>query len=78
MVVEKLTEDFKKEYEVIDVDGARVLFGDGWGLVRVSNTQPILVLRFEAKTEKRLNEIRNLFKKKLSAFPNVKVDEIDE
>jgi phosphomannomutase/phosphoglucomutase len=44
--------------DVIDVDGARILFGDGWGLVRASNTQPALVLRFEAKTEKRRDEIR--------------------
>jgi phosphomannomutase/phosphoglucomutase len=77
-VVKKITEDFKKEYNVIDVDGARVLFGDGWGLVRVSNTQPILVLRFEAKSEKRLEEIRDLFRKKLSAFPTVQVDELDQ
>lgn len=76
-VIRKLIDNFKKEYEVIDVDGARVLFGDGWGLVRASNTQPMLVLRFEAKTEKRLNEIRDVFKKKLSGFPMVKISELD-
>ena len=70
-VVQTLTENFKKQYQVIDVDGARVLFGDGWGLVRVSNTQPVLVLRFEAKTEKRLSEIRRLFHDALKAFPTV-------
>jgi len=42
------------------VDGVRVKFEDGWGLVRPSNTQPVLVLRFEALTEKRLQEIRKL------------------
>jgi phosphomannomutase/phosphoglucomutase len=42
------------------VDGVRVVFPDGWGLVRASNTQPILVLRFEATTEARLAEIRRL------------------
>jgi phosphomannomutase / phosphoglucomutase len=47
-VVRYVVEHFRKIREVIDVDGARVLFGDGWGLVRASNTQPILVLRFEA------------------------------
>ena len=47
--------------EVIDVDGVRVVYPDGWGLVRASNTQPILVLRFEAKTEARLAEIRAEF-----------------
>jgi len=77
-VVEKLTADFKKEYDVIDIDGARVLFGDGWGLVRVSNTQPILVLRFEARSETRLAEIRDLFVEKLSAFPTVAIHEMDE
>jgi len=41
------------------VDGVRILFGDGaWGLIRASNTQPVLVMRFEAKTQKRLDEIR--------------------
>ncbi len=59
-VVEKITEHFRKEYNVIDIDGVRVLFEDGWGLVRASNTQPVLVLRFEALSEKRLAEIRNL------------------
>ena len=76
-VVEKLVEGFKKEYRVIDVDGARVLFGDGWGLVRASNTQGLLVLRFEAKTENRLNEIRELFRKKLSQFPMVSLGQLD-
>jgi len=51
---------------VIDVDGARVLFDGGWGLVRASNTQPVLVLRFEAVNEKRLEEIRELFMKKVN------------
>ncbi len=64
-VVKKLVEEFKKEYEVIDVDGARVLFDHGWGLVRSSNTQPVLVLRFEATDEKRLEEIKTIFMKKL-------------
>lgn len=64
-VVKKLVEEFKKEYDVIDVDGARVLFEGGWGLIRSSNTQPVLVLRFEATDEKRLEEIRSIFMAKL-------------
>jgi len=64
-IVEELAQDFKKEYKVIDVDGARVLFEGGWGLIRASNTQPVLVLRFEAKTEQRLQEIRKVFMDKL-------------
>lgn len=59
-VVEAVTERFRNEYEVIDIDGMRVVFEDGWGLVRASNTQPALVLRFEALTEQRLVEIRML------------------
>ncbi len=64
---------FKEHYEVIDVDGVRILFGDGWGLVRASNTQPVLVLRFEAKTPERLEEIRNLVINKLKEFGNIKL-----
>ena len=57
-VVEKAVEHFRRLHDVSDVDGVRVLFGDGWGLIRASNTQPILVLRFEARSGKRLHEIR--------------------
>ncbi len=67
-VVTGLVEEFKKEYDVIDVDGARVLFDGGWGLVRASNTQPVLVLRFEATDEKRLEEIRKLFMGKVEKY----------
>jgi phosphomannomutase/phosphoglucomutase len=49
---------FAARYDVIAVDGARILFGDGWGLIRASNTQPILVMRFEAMSAPRLAEIR--------------------
>jgi phosphomannomutase/phosphoglucomutase len=60
-LVAGVTDYFKSEkYDVVDIDGVRVLFDDGWGLVRASNTQPALVLRFEAMTEKRLAEIRAL------------------
>ena len=59
-VVARTTDYFRERYDVIDIDGVRVLFDDGWGLVRASNTQPALVLRFEAMTEARLDEIRTL------------------
>ncbi len=65
-IVAQMVAEFKKEYQVIDVDGARVLFDGGWGLVRASNTQPVLVLRFEAENEKRLEEIRKVFMDKLN------------
>jgi phosphomannomutase/phosphoglucomutase len=64
-LVKRVIESFKKRAEsepfsVIDIDGARVEWEDGWGLVRCSNTQPILVLRFEAQDEVRLKEIRQV------------------
>jgi phosphomannomutase / phosphoglucomutase len=59
-VVERVTDYFRQREKVIDIDGVRVLFGDGWGLVRASNTQPALVLRFEALSEQRLAEIRTI------------------
>ena len=58
-VVDKIVRLFKTKQDVIDIDGLRALYDDGWGLVRASNTQPALVLRFEALSEKRLDEIRN-------------------
>lgn len=59
-LVRRAQEHFSSGYQAITVDGVRVVFADGWGLVRASNTQPILVLRFEATTEARLAEIRAL------------------
>jgi len=66
-VVEKVKEDLRQSFSIIDVDGVRVQFRDGWGLVRASNTQPALVLRFEALTEKRLQEIKNLMEEKVQS-----------
>jgi phosphomannomutase/phosphoglucomutase len=57
-VVGALTEQFRATHKVIDVDGARILFEHGWGLVRASNTQPVVVLRFEADSPAHLAEIR--------------------
>ena len=64
-VVEKVKNYFAENYDVIDIDGVRVQFEDGWGLVRASNTQPVLVLRFESKTEDGLESIRKLVKRVL-------------
>jgi phosphomannomutase/phosphoglucomutase len=58
-VVAAIAKHFAQTNEVITIDGARILFEHGWGLVRASNTQAILVLRFEADTEEHLNEIRS-------------------
>ncbi|MCY7378745.1 MAG: phosphomannomutase/phosphoglucomutase [Gemmatimonadaceae bacterium] len=57
-LVQRAVEHFRARHDVIDVDGVRVLFGDGWGLIRASNTQPIIVTRFEARTPERLADIR--------------------
>ena len=73
-VVEELTKEFKQEYEVIDINGARVQFGDGWGLIRASSNEPSLVLRFEAVTKERMQEIRQVFEKKLERFDFVAKD----
>lgn len=60
-IVERATESFRQDHDVIDVDGARVLFSDGWGLLRASNTQPVLVLRYEARTQGGLEAIQATF-----------------
>jgi phosphomannomutase / phosphoglucomutase len=67
-VVRRAQAFFKVGYQAITVDGVRVVFPDGWGLVRASNTQPILVLRFEAVTEPRLAEIRSLVEGRVEAI----------
>jgi len=59
-VVRNVTEYFRQRYDIIDIDGVRILFEDGWGLVRASNTQPVLVLRFEALSQTRLSEIQSI------------------
>ena len=57
-LVDKAVRHFRSKYDVVDVDGVRVLFGDGWGLIRASNTQPVIVCRYEARTPERLAAIR--------------------
>jgi phosphomannomutase/phosphoglucomutase len=72
-LVANIVEYFKRQYQVIDVDGARILFGDGWGLVRASNTQPALVLRFEARTPERLREIEDTVVSKLTEISGLEI-----
>jgi phosphomannomutase/phosphoglucomutase len=57
-IVDKAVQYFRSIHDVIDVDGVRVLFGDGWGLIRASNTQPVLVTRYEARSRERLEAIQ--------------------
>jgi len=66
-VVREATESFKRQgLNVDDIDGARITFEDGWGLIRASNTQPVLVMRFEANSETRLSEIRKLIEDRVN------------
>jgi phosphomannomutase/phosphoglucomutase len=68
-VVKKVCDEFVKGgYDVNDIDGARVTFEDGWGLIRASNTTPVLVTRYEASTEARMNEIRDLIEKVINKY----------
>jgi phosphomannomutase/phosphoglucomutase len=61
---------YKSKNKVIDIDGARIIFKDGWGLVRASNTQPVLVLRFEADSEEALERIQGEVRDELERLLN--------
>lgn len=66
-VVDAIIEEFSLTHDVITIDGARILYDDGWGLVRPSNTQALLILRFEAKSEERLREIKHEIEQSVKA-----------
>jgi phosphomannomutase/phosphoglucomutase len=71
-IVKEVTAWFQeKRYDVVTVDGARIQFQDGWGLIRASNTEPALILRFEAKTPERLEEIEKTIKDALRKYPEI-------
>tara|TARA_B110000438_G_scaffold224796_1_gene218703 strand:- start:143 stop:1513 length:1371 start_codon:yes stop_codon:yes gene_type:complete len=63
---------FKENYDCITIDGVRIKFGDGWGLVRQSNTQPVIVCRFEASTKERMLDIQSIVLNKLQEIGNFK------
>jgi len=76
-VVSAVSAHFEKNYEVIKLDGARIVFSkDSWALVRASNTTPYISLRFEANSEKEVLEMKTLVDNELKAFPEV-VDRLD-
>ena len=58
-LVQRVAQHFKSKYKTLDIDGVRVLFSDGWGLLRASNTQPVLVMRFEAANEHLLKQYQS-------------------
>ena len=70
-IVDDLTKDFQGKYDVIDIDGARILFPDGWGLIRCSNTQPVIVARCEATTPDGVRKITEIISEALNRYPQV-------
>jgi len=58
-IVERAAEHFSAMYEVLTLDGARVNFAEGWGLIRASNTEPVIVMRFEAATQEQMQRYRD-------------------
>jgi phosphomannomutase/phosphoglucomutase len=68
-IVKELVEYYRGKYDVLDIDGVRINFGGGWGLIRASNTQPVLVLRFEAKTREELERYQKEVHTKLTTYP---------
>ena len=73
-ISKKADEYFSANYNCSTVDGVRIKFSDGWGLVRASNTQPVIVCRFEAETMKRMKEIQNEIMNKLIEFGEIELD----
>ena len=76
-MIAEMTESLQDRYEVVTVDGARVVFEHGWGLVRASNTQPAVTLRFEAYTRAQISEYMQIFKAQLDRYPQIDQDRFD-
>ena len=70
-IAKKAESYFISNYDCITVDGVRVKFDGGWGLVRASNTQPVIVCRFEGNSPQKMNEIQDLILSKLNEFGNL-------
>ncbi|MCL6647611.1 MAG: phosphomannomutase/phosphoglucomutase [Chloroflexi bacterium] len=73
-IVAALRQQFAAHYETITIDGVRVVFPDGWALIRASNTEPALTARYEATTPERLQAIVTLVKASLRAYPEIRLD----
>ena len=67
-IAKKAENYFSSNFDCITVDGVRVKFDGGWGLVRASNTQPVIICRFEGNTPERMSEIQELMLNKLKEF----------
>ena len=70
-MIDEMTASLQSDYEVVTVDGARVVFDAGWGLVRASNTQPAITLRFEAYTREQVASYMAVFKAQLERYPQI-------
>jgi len=71
IIIKKIVKEIKKEHpnaKILDFDGVRFNFKDGWGLIRASNTQPMLTGRAEARTKEKLEEIKSIIKNKLAKY----------
>ncbi len=73
-IAQEAEEYFIANYDCSTVDGVRIKFGDGWGLVRSSNTQPVIVCRFEANTQERMEEIKDLVLSKLLTIGKLEIE----
>ena len=72
-IAKEASDYFKANYDCLDVDGVRIRFGDGWGLVRASNTQPVIVCRFEAGSVERRDEIRSLVFSRIGEMGDISI-----
>ena len=77
-IIDEMTAELQKDYEVLTVDGARANFENGWGLVRASNTQPAITMRFEAYNAQQLVEYMARFKALLDKHPEVDSEKLQE
>jgi len=77
-IIDDITNALQAQYEVITVDGVRALFEHGWGLVRASNTQPAIALRFEAYTAEQLVSYMHIFKAQLDKHPDIDQTKLDK
>lgn len=73
-IAQEAADYFRSRYDCNEVDGVRIQFGDGWGLVRASNTQPVIVCRFEAQSRERMEEIKDLVLSRLQAIGTVTLE----
>lgn len=76
-MIDEMTASLQGDYEVVTVDGARVIFDNGWGLVRASNTQPAVTLRFEAYTREQIAGYLQVFKAQLNKYPKIDQSKFD-